>query len=171
MPSKSTASSQMPYRPGTVGWLQSHPAQHKGIWAKCPERLLHHLTMPGRRACKDTGMGLPELPHFATTQLYLDPESSGRADHGGKPCRASSVTPRHITEPQEIKRHAPTTLSEETFTPCESHRPGDCSVHQTTPWVWYCLAPSLCLKKAVVPHFPFLLDYLWEYQSLGRGLS
>lgn len=165
MPPKSTASSQMPYRLGTG--LQSHPAQHKGIWAKCPERLLHCLTSLGEgRACKDPGTGLPELPRFATTQLYQDPEGGGRADHRGEPCHASPVTPvtpRHITEPQEIKYHAPTTLSEETFappSPRESHRQGDCSVHQTTSWAWHCLAPGLCLKEAVGPisHFFWIVS-------------
>lgn len=115
------------------------------------------------RACKDPGMGLPELPRFAPTQPHQDPESSGRADHRGEPCHASPVTPvtpRHITEPQEIKYHAPTTLSEETFAPRESHRQGDRSVHQTTPWAWHCLAPGLCLKEAVGPisHFFWIVS-------------
>lgn len=28
---------------------QSHLTQHKGIWAMCPEQLLHHLTMLGHK--------------------------------------------------------------------------------------------------------------------------
>lgn len=82
--------------------LQSHPAQHKGIWAKCPERLLHHLRMPGRRARKAPGMGSQSYLTLLQPSSTKIQRAVGEQTMGGKPCHASPMTPRHITEPQEM---------------------------------------------------------------------